>query len=104
MISSRTLPLILLALALGCAGPRAGLRAEQRQRVTDSPAEKMSAMPVPDPAADPENNNERFGVDSARERGETAQRKREEKRRCVDVVTNGEAAKGQKPTCPPANK
>jgi len=59
-------------------------------------------MPVPDPAADPENQDQRFGVQSARERGETIKAKRDEKSRCVDVVTNGEAAKGQKPPCQPA--
>jgi hypothetical protein len=89
---------VALALLCGCATAR-----PPRDRVTDSPAEKLAAMPVPDPAADPENKDQRFGIESARERDQTAQRQREEKRRCVDVVSKSEAAKG-KPPCPPPRK
>ena len=93
-----------LALTTGCAAPRPALRkAPPRDRLTDTPSEKLAAMPVPDPAADPENKDQRFGIETARERGETAQRKREEKRRCVDIVS-AQQAKGQKPPPCPAPK
>ena len=95
---------VVLALLLGCASPRPALRSDRGpERLTDTPAEKLAAMPVPDPAADPENKDQRFGIESARERGETAKRKREEKSRCVDVVSKSEAARG-KPPCPPTTK
>jgi hypothetical protein len=107
MTTSRPLPLIVLAfaLALGCAHAGNNLRpAPAGERVTDSPAEKLAAMPVPDPAADPENKDQRFGIESARDRGQTAKAKREEQRRCLDVVSPADAAKGKKPTCPPPSK
>jgi hypothetical protein len=104
MTTLRALSIGVLALAMGCATPRPTLRDGQtRQRLTNTPAEKLAAMPVPDPAADPENKDQRFGIESARDRGETARRKREEKRRCVDVVSRSEAARG-KPPCPPTTK
>jgi hypothetical protein len=104
MTTSRTISMTLLALVLGCASSRSALRSDKpRDRVTDSPAEKMAAMPVPDPSANPENKDQRFGIESARERGETAKQKREDQHRCVDVVSAGEASKG-KPPCTPANK
>lgn len=104
MTIRRALSIGLLALAVGCAAPRPTLRDGQtRQRLSNSPAEALAAMPVPDPAAAPENKDQRFGIESARERGETVRRKREEKRRCVDVVSKGEAAKG-KPPCPPTTR
>lgn len=105
MNSSRLSPVLLMALVFGCATPRASLRAEQpRNRITDSPAEKMSAMPVPDPTADPENKDQRFGIESARARKETARRQQDEQRRCVDVVSDADAAKGSKPPCQPPKK
>jgi hypothetical protein len=89
---------VVLALLLGCASPRPALRADRGpQRLTDTPAEKLAAMPVPDPAADPENQDRRFGIETAREREETARQKREQKRRCVDVIAKSEAAKGKPP-------
>jgi hypothetical protein len=98
------LSLVLLALLSGCATARPSLRQGQtRQLLTDSPAEKLAATPVPDPAADPENKDQRFGIESARERNETARRKREEQRRCVDVISRADAAKA-KPPCPPTTK
>jgi len=100
-----TLVASLLTVALGCASHQPALRpAPPRDRLTDSPSEKLAAMPVPDPAADPENQDRRFGVESARERGETAQRKREEKRRCVDVVSAQQAKGNKPPPCPPQQK
>jgi hypothetical protein len=93
---------LVLALLFGCASPRPALRPDLAgQRVADSPAEKMAAIPVPDPAADPENQDRRFGIESARERNDTAQRKREEQRRCVDVISKKETAGGKipVPTC-----
>jgi hypothetical protein len=96
--------IVALALVSACATPRPTLRQPAAQtRVRGTPAERLAGIPVPDPAADPENKDRRFGIDSARDRNETAQRKREERRRCVDVVSKGEAAKG-KPPCPPTNK
>lgn len=110
MNTRRTLSTLALsvasALAVGCASPRSGLRdAPTAGRVTDSPRERMAAMPVPDPTADPENQDQRFGVESARERGETAKQKREAKERCVDVVS-AQAATGNKlpPCVTPAKK
>jgi hypothetical protein len=95
---------LVLTLLLGCASPRPALRADRTPaRLTDTPAEKMAAMPVPDPTADPENKDQRYGIESARAREETARQKREQKRRCVDVVARAEAAKG-KPICVPASK
>jgi len=89
---------VVLALLLGCASPRPALRSDRGpERLTDTPAEKLAAMPVPDPAADPENKDHRFGIESARAREETARQKREQKRRCVDVVAKGEAAKNRPP-------
>jgi hypothetical protein len=96
---------VLLALLSGCATPRPSLRQGQtRQRLTDTPAEKLAAMPVPDPAASPENQDRRFGIESARERNETARRKREEQRRCLDAISRSEAAKGKPPCLPPTTK
>jgi hypothetical protein len=104
MTTFHALSIGLVALALGCATPRPALRERQAsQRLTSSPAEKLAAMPVPDPAADLENKDQRFGIESARERAETARRKREEQRRCVDVISKREAARG-KPPCPPATR
>jgi hypothetical protein len=101
----RTLIASLLSLALACTAHRPALRpAPPRDRLTDSPAEKLAALPVPDPAADAENQDRRFGIESARERGETAQRKREEKRRCVDVVSAQQAKGNKPPPCPPQKK
>src|SRR5205814_4480690 len=95
---------VVLALLSGCATPRPALRQPQaRDRLRDTPAEKMAALPVPDPAADPEYKDQRFGIESARERDETARRKREERQRCVDVISRSEAARG-KPPCPPSKK
>src|SRR6185295_13032132 len=49
---------VVLALLSGCATPRPGWRQDQSQkRLKDTPAEKMAALPVPDPAADPENQD-----------------------------------------------
>jgi hypothetical protein len=101
-----TLRVVVVATALisGCATARPSLvQPAARSRVSGTPAERLAGIPVPDPSADPDNKNQRFGIDSARERNETAQRKREEGRRCVDVVSKGDAAKG-KPPCPPSNK
>jgi hypothetical protein len=103
MTTFKALTLGFLALGLACATPRSQLRRDQTGRLTDGPAEKLAAMPVPDPAADPENKDQRFGIESARERGETAKRKREEKNRCVDVISKREAAR-EKPPCLPATK
>jgi len=95
---------ILLALFAGCATPRPSLRpAPARDRLGDTPAEKLAALPVPDPAADPENQDRRFGIQSARARDEEARRQREERRRCVDVISRAEAQKA-KPPCPPVKK
>jgi hypothetical protein len=102
MTSLHSLSLPLLALALGCAAPRPALQPARPARLTGLPADSLATMPVPDPAADRENQDRRFGVDSARERGETAKRKREEQRRCVDVVANGGATGSTKPPCPPS--
>jgi hypothetical protein len=95
---------LLFMLLSGCASPRPTLRPDQaRQRLRDTPAEKMAGIPVPDPAADPENQDRRFGVESARERNETVRRQREERRRCVDVIARNDAT-GGKPVCPPSQK
>jgi hypothetical protein len=101
-----TLSTLFLALALGCASSRPALRDGQPgERVTDSPREKMAGMPVPDPTADPENQDQRFGIETARDRGETLKQKREAKQRCVDVVS-AQTAKGTKapPCVPPPQK
>jgi hypothetical protein len=88
--------LLCLALALGCA------HAGSEQRPRDSPRERMGGMPAPDPTANPDNKDQRFGIDSARERGETAAQKRAAQRRCVEVVGGKAPPKGA--PCPPAPK
>jgi hypothetical protein len=95
---------LVLALLFGCATPRPTLRpSPTTQRVADSPAEKMAAIPTPDPAADPENQDRRFGIETARDRNETARRQREEQRRCLDAISRSEAARA-KPPCVPSQK
>src|SRR5690349_16537004 len=55
---------LVLTLLLGCASPRPALRADRTPaRLTDTPAEKLAAMPVPDPTADPENKDQRYGIE-----------------------------------------
>jgi hypothetical protein len=100
MRTSTAILLFLVSLASGCA--TTSTRAKEA-RLADTPADRLANMPVPDLGADPENKDRRFGIESARERNETAQRKREERRRCVDVVSKGEAAKSQ-PVCPSSTK
>jgi hypothetical protein len=96
---------LLLLAAIGCATPRPALRESQaKARLTDTPRDRMAAMPVPDPAAAPENQDQRFGIESARERRETAKQKLEERRRCVDVVSAQQASKKPRPPCPPAKQ
>jgi hypothetical protein len=95
----------LIMVAFGCATPRPALREPSaKTRLTDTPRERMAAIPVPDPAATRENQDQRFGIESARERGETAKQKAEEKRRCVDVVSARQAGKNTPPPCPPAKQ
>jgi hypothetical protein len=102
MTTFKALSVAVLALGLGCATPRPQLRpAQPHARLTNTPAEKLAAMPVPDPAADPENRDRRFGIDSARARADAARQKREEERRCVDVISKPEAAKGKPPCLTP---
>jgi hypothetical protein len=96
---------LLLMAAIGCATPRPALRESQaKARLTDTPRERLAAIPVPDPAAAPENQDQRFGIESARERGETAKQKLEERRRCVDVVSGRQASKKTRPPCPPTRQ
>lgn len=78
------------AAALGCA--TAG------RRIPDSGREQVGGMPVPDPGADRDNQDQRFGIDSARERGDTLKQKRAEQRRCADVVSGKIPNRG--PPCP----
>jgi hypothetical protein len=96
---------VLLVGSVACATRRSGFRDSQATtgRLTNSPRENLAAMPVPDPGADPEHQDQRFGIESARERAETVKQKRAEKSRCVDVVSPGEVKKGT-PPCPPAAK
>jgi hypothetical protein len=101
-----TLVVALLPGLLGCANQRAARkpslhdRPAAERRLTDTPAERLAAMPVPDPAAAPENKDQRFGLESDKHRRETEARKRAEKQRCVDVVSDKDAKKRQ-PPCPP---
>jgi hypothetical protein len=95
-----------LSSALGCATterarrPAASDGQTAEQRLHDAPAERLAGLPVPDPAASPENQDQRFGVESARARREAEARRRDEKRRCVDVVS-AEDARKRRPPCPP---
>ena len=72
--------------AVGCAHRPAAAPETAAQRIKDSPREKMAAIPPVDPGADPENQDQRFGVESARERGQTAAQQRAERQRCVDII------------------
>lgn len=85
----RTIGVALLAAALGCA--TAG------KRIPDSPREKLGGMPVPDPVADRDLQDQRFGIDSARERGDTMAQKRAERRRCADIIAGKAPNRG--PPC-----
>ena len=98
----RTLAMVLMAGTMACATARPGLDSSQsNRRLTNTPREKLAAMPVPDPAADPDNQDQRFGIESARERRELAKQKKAQQSRCVDVVSAQEAGKPT-PPCPPA--
>jgi hypothetical protein len=103
--SARCLWLLSLILALACASSRPALhQPPSGDRVSDSPRERMSGMPVPDPTADPENQDQRFGIESARDRGQTAKQKREERQRCLDLISKAQAAGKKPPPCLPAKK
>jgi hypothetical protein len=69
---------MLFAAASGCA--------TQGSQDVRSPQDRLGGMPVPDPTADRDNNDQRFGIESARERGATARQKLAERRRCADII------------------
>ncbi len=91
-----------LSLSLSCASQKSGLqqRPPAHGRIADSPPEKLAAMPAPDPAVDPDNQNQHFGIEAAGQRRETAKRSQVDRRQCLDVVTPEQAKKGIVP-CPP---
>src|SRR5205085_1020290 len=93
-----------MTYAMACAVQRPAARGSKTsERLTNSPRESLAAMPVPDPTADPENKDQRFGIESARQRGDTLKQKRAELKRCADVVSAQEAKK-KIPPCPAPKK
>jgi hypothetical protein len=105
MTRAHWISLLSLSLAIACGGSRSALRGPPPgDRVSDSPRERMSGIPVPDPTADPENQDSRFGVDSARDRGATIKQKREERQRCLDLASKAQAEGKKPPPCLPPKK
>lgn len=90
------LVLLLVLLGAGCARTRAGgpRPAVPERRVHDSIPDRIADMPAPVPEADPNNQEQRFGIEGAKARREA---KPKPVSGCVDVV-DGKPPKGN--PCP----